>query len=210
MRSFMNQSKNNPLPEFIYQFLIVLYDVDPLVWRRILVPGNYTFWDLHVAIQDSMGWQDYHLHEFKLLDPVSCQQVKIGIPFDDERRGEETILGYLTAISDYFVYNNEMALYLYDFGDGWRHSIAFEGRVQPVKGVQYPQCLSGERKCPPEDCGGPGGYGLFLEAIHDPEHDEHETFLEWIGGEFDPDEFDPEQVQFDDPEERWRIAFDQT
>ena len=107
----------------------------------------------------------------------------------------------------YFSYHNIAALYSYDFGDGWRHVIAFEAFLQPEKNVQYPCCLSGERKCPPEDCGGPGGYWFFLEAIRDVDHEEHERYLTWYGGEFDPDEFDPAQVQFDDPAERWRIAF---
>jgi len=205
----MNQSRKDRVRELVFQFLIVLVGVDPLVWRRILVPGRYTFWDLHVAIQDAMGWQDYHLHEFKVLDPASMEQVRIAIPFDDEPYEKETLPDYLTPISDYFVYDNEIALYTYDFGDGWRHVVAFEDWVQPEKGVQYPQCLSGERRCPPEDCGGPGGYGLFLEAIQDPEHEEHEEYLTWVGGEFDPEAFDPEQVRFDDPEERWRTAFEE-
>ncbi|HDN66035.1 MAG TPA: plasmid pRiA4b ORF-3 family protein [Methanosarcinales archaeon] len=205
----MNQSRKDRVRELVFQFLIVLVGVDPLVWRRILVPGRYTFWDLHVAIQDAMGWQDYHLHEFKVLDPASMEQVRIVIPFDDEPYEKETLPDYLTPISDYFVYDNEIALYTYDFGDGWRHVVAFEDWVQPEKGVQYPQCLSGERRCPPEDCGGPGGYGLFLEAIQDPEHEEHEEYLTWVGGEFDPEAFDPEQVRFDDPEERWRTAFEE-
>ncbi len=203
----MNQSGNDKSRELVYQFLVVLLGVDPLVWR-IDVPGRYSFWDLHVAIQDSMGWQDYHLHEFRLNDPASGEQVIIGIPFDDDPYGEEIQPDHLMPISEYFVHNNEVALYKYDFGDGWRHIIAFEGWVQPEKGIQYPQCLSGERKCPPEDCGGPGGYGLFLEAIQNPGHEEHETYLAWIGGEFDPEDFDPEQVKFDNPEERWMNAFE--
>jgi hypothetical protein len=128
--------------------------------------------------------------------------------FDDDLYGEETLPDYLTPISEYFVHNNEIALYKYDFGDGWRHIIAFEGWVQPGKGIQYPQCLSGERKCPPEDCGGPDGYGLFLEAIQNPDHARHDEYLTWIGGEFDPEGFEPERVKFDNPEERWKTAFE--
>ncbi len=86
--------------------------------------------------------------------------------------------------------------------------IAFEGWFQPETGIDYPQCLSGERKCPPEDCGGVSGYGLFLDAIQDPAHEDHEEYLTWIGGKFDPEAFDPKQVRFDNLEERWRIAFE--
>jgi len=63
-------------------------------------------------------------------------------------------------------------------------------------------------RCPPEDCGGPGGYGLFLDAIRNPDHEEHEMYLTWIGGSFDPEDFDPEQVVFHDPEERLRMAYE--
>lgn len=191
----------------VFQFLIALLGVEPLVWRRIQVPGGYSFWDLHVAIQDAMGWQDCHLHEFQLHDPESSDQVRIGIPDEGDPYGAVTLPDHEIPISSYFSYYNIAALYSYDFGDGWRHVIAFEAFLQPEKNVQYPCCLSGERKCPPEDCGGVGGYGIFLEAIQDPDHEDHDRYLTWYGGEFDPDEFDPAQVQFDDPTERWRIAF---
>ena len=64
----------------VYQFKITLKGIKPPIWRRIQVPENYTFWDLHVAIQDSMGWEDYHLHEFEILDPSKGLKVNIGIP----------------------------------------------------------------------------------------------------------------------------------
>lgn len=206
----MIKSRSDKHQDLIFQFLIALLGVDPLVWRRIRVPGEYSFWDLHVAIQDAMGWQDCHLHEFKTNDPESGKQVQIGLPFDEDPYGIEILPDHLTAISDYFDHNNEIALYTYDFGDGWRHLVAFEDWIQPEERVQYPKCLSGERKCPPEDCGGPNGYQRFLEAIRNPDHEEHEMYINWIGGNFDPEDFDPAQVQFDNPEERWRIAFEET
>lgn len=70
-------------PRYACQFLIVLPNTDPLVWRRIQVPEAYSFWDRHVAIQDAMGWLDYHLHEFEVLDKKTERLVRIGIP-DDE------------------------------------------------------------------------------------------------------------------------------
>jgi hypothetical protein len=42
----------------IMQFRIELNDLKPPIWRRIQVPETYSFWDLHVAIQDAMGWLD--------------------------------------------------------------------------------------------------------------------------------------------------------
>jgi hypothetical protein len=84
----------------------------------------------------------------------------------------------------------EKFIYEYDFGDSWEHEILVE-KIFPIeKGGQYPICLKGKRACPPEDCGGIWGYSEFLDAIEDVSHPEHDDMLEWIGGEFDPEEFD--------------------
>ena len=82
-------------------------------------------------------------------------------------------------------------LYEYDFGDSWQHEILFEGRVEAKPGQVYPICHGGHRACPPEDVGGIWGYADFLEAIADPDHDQHHEMKEWVGGKFDPEEFFP-------------------
>ncbi|MGA9532290.1 MAG: plasmid pRiA4b ORF-3 family protein [Anaerolineales bacterium] len=199
----------NTTSDLVYQFLIVLSEVEPLVWRRIQVPGIYSFWDLHVAIQDSMGWYDSHLHVFRVFDPDTGQVVEIGIPDDEGISSVEQLPGHLLQIADYFSLRDDVASYVYDFGDDWRHVVAFESWLMAEKGIEYPRCISGENRCPPEDCGGPVGYERFLEAIGDPDHEEHESYLEWIGGSFDPEDFDPDQIIFDDPKERWEFAFGQ-
>jgi hypothetical protein len=80
--------------------------------------------------------------------------------------------------------------YEYDFGDSWKHEIVLEKTLEPEPKIKYQRCVEGEMACPPEDCGGVWGYAEFLEAITDAEHDSHEDMLEWIGGEFDPENFD--------------------
>ncbi len=75
------------------------------------------------------------------------------------------------------------------------------------KGTKYPQCVGGERKYPPEDCGGISGYFDFLEAVLNPMHAEHKGMLDWYGSKYDPDDFDPKKVRFDNPKKRWKIAF---
>ena len=80
--------------------------------------------------------------------------------------------------------------YLYDFGDMWRHDIFVEAISPPEPGVQYPRCVAGAGACPPEDCGGPGGYERLLEVLGDPGHDEYALWMEWTGGGIDPDKFD--------------------
>lgn len=81
-------------------------------------------------------------------------------------------------------------VYEYDFGDSWLHEILVEKIDGRVPGAPYPMCVDGKRACPPEDCGGIGGYAELLEVLSDPGHEEHEDKLEWLGGQFDPKAFD--------------------
>jgi hypothetical protein len=62
--------------------------------------------------------------------------------------------------------------------------------LQADSKVKYPRCLEGARACPPEDSGGVWGYTDFVEAIQNPDNEQHEELLEWVGGRFDPEEFD--------------------
>lgn len=195
-------------PTGVHQFLIVLKGTDPLVWRRIQAPETYSFWDLHVAIQDAMGWLDYHLHEFRLTDP-SGTLVSIGIPTDEESSDRPVIPGWDVRLASFFErsgWHAPPAMYAYDFGDDWEHAIVHEGMLMAEASASYPRCLAGARRCPPEDCGGVHGYAEFLEAITDPKHPDHDQMREWAGP-FDPDDFHPAKVKFDDPQKRWKKAF---
>jgi hypothetical protein len=190
------------------QFKITLGEVQPLVWRRIEVPAGYSFWDLHVAVQDAMGWLDYHLHMFRLQNPESREIEEIGIPDEDAFEGDPLCLpAWEIPIARYFDAVGTLASYEYDFGDGWVHEIELEAIGRRQTRIRYPRCLDGQRACPPEDCGGPHGYARLLETIADPTDEEYESTIEWLGGSFDPDAFSPRKVRFDDPKKRWRIAF---
>ena len=68
--------------------------------------------------------------------------------------------------------------YIYDFGDGWEHTIKIERLGDPEPGVAYPRLIEARGRCPPEDVGGPWGYGELLEAIADPKHERHAEFKE--------------------------------
>jgi len=192
--------------ERVYQFKIALEGISPPIWRRIQVPETYTFWDLHVAIQDAMGWLDCHLHEFEVSVPSTGTKVKIGIP--DEEFGRPILPGWEKKITQYFLKENDKAGYCYDFGDGWSHKVELEKILPREKDVNYPRCIEGKRACPPEDCGGVSGYEELLSVMKDKPHERYEEMVEWLGGEFDPERFDPKEVKFDDPAKRLRTAFD--
>lgn len=189
----------------VYQFKITLDGIKPKIWRRIQVPEAYTFWDLHVAIQDAMGWEGYHLHEFEVFNPKIGERDRIGIPFDDDSGDVKTLPGWKTLISSYFSQSNKRATYEYDFGDSWEHEILFEKALPIESTVKYPRCLDGERSCPPEDCGGVWGYEELLEIMKDPNHEEHKERMECVGGHFDPEHFKPDLVQFHDPKKRLKL-----
>ena len=191
----------------VYQFKISLRNINPPIWRCIQVPEIYTFWDLHVAIQDAMGWLDYHLHEFKVVDPSTGMKIDIGIPEEEYSEFGETIPGWKEKIAEWFSKDNRKVDYIYDFGDDWVHNIELEDILPKEEGVLYPVCIEGKRACPPEDCGGIWGYERLLNIISDKNHEEYEEMIEWLGGGFDPENFDPKSVGFTDPEKRWKFAF---
>ena len=147
----------------VYQFKITLKSISPPIWRRIQVPESYSFWDLHVAIQDVMGWLDSHLHEFEIINPSIGIKVAIEIPGEDFDMDRETLPGWEQKIDDYFNMENRVAYYEYDFGDSWEHMIKLEKIIPRDKDTDYPKCIAGKRSCPPEDCGGVWGYEDFLE-----------------------------------------------
>jgi hypothetical protein len=191
--------------EKVYQFKVSLKGIRPPIWRRVQVPETYSFWDLHTAIQDAMGWSDYHLHHFEIENPQTGMVEEIGIP-DEEGWGEVDILpGWDHKISKYFSNTMKKARYIYDYGDDWEHDIKLEKILISDPKSKYPLCTGGKRACPPEDCGGIWGYYDFLEIIMDPGHERYEDMLEW-GGDFDPEHFDMNEVRFDDPAMRKKFA----
>ena len=177
----------------VFQFKITLLGIKPTIWRRIQLVDNCTFWDLHVAIQDAMGWLGYHLHQFEVMDGDFAEPQLIGIPSEDDEIG--TVAGWDFKVKPYLAINPTF-MYEYDFGDSWEHQIAWEGTFDKQPKQKYPICLDGRRACPPEDVGGVCGFQNFLEAIGDPLHGEHEHYLEWVGGHYDAAIFHPSNVHF--------------
>lgn len=192
-----NNIKDQNKAKNVYQFKITLSEIKPQIWRRIIVPGDYSFWDLHVAIQDVMGWTDTHLHEFIIKFPGGILKISIGIPDKDYPEGEQEILpGWKYKIKKFFTLENNKADYIYDFGDYWQHKVQLEKIIPAEKGIVYPICIAGKRACPPEDCGGSFGY----EEIVDGTSEFQEAY-----SDYDPEYFDPDEICFDDPKERLKF-----
>jgi hypothetical protein len=193
----------------VYQFKLALVGVEPPIWRRIQVLETYSFWDLHVALQDAMGWLDHHLHVFRVPGPGTGEVEQIGIPDDDPFEGDKpTLPGWEIPITRHFTRPGTTVPYEYDFGDGWEHELTLEAILPRQAGQKYPLCVDGARACPPEDCGGVYGYENLLTVIQDRTHEEHASMLEWLGGRFDPERFDPKRVKFGDPARRFELAFE--
>lgn len=201
-------SLHSDLKNQVLQFSVELQGIEPKIWRRIHVPSDYNFWDLHIAIQDAMGWQDYHLHHFEIKGKGKRKEVRIGIPdFDGIVDLPEVFPGWEISIIAFFNALGVEAVYEYDYGDGWLHTVKLEGYMFREKGIKYPICIDGKNACPPEDCGGVDGYYNVIEVLSDPEHDDHEDMRTWAGKDWDPKRFDPASVRFDNPYKRWRYAF---
>jgi hypothetical protein len=168
--------------DVVLQLRITLADVaDPSVWRRVLIPTAYPLDRVHSVIQAAMGWQDSHLHAFRLGHETYAA------PDPDDEMGslDETRfrLGDLVAGVDRFDYE-------YDFGDGWEHEVVVEARAVAQEGAVYPACVAGEGACPPEDCGGSPGIAEFKAVLAGPPSAERDELLAWAGGAYDPGRFD--------------------
>jgi hypothetical protein len=170
------------MPDLTCQLKITIQEIRPPIWRRVRVPGRMSLETLHRVIQIVFGWTDSHLHEFRIGETRYGQADEFSeLDMLDERR---------VSVADALGKKTKRLVYTYDFGDDWRHEVVVE-KVEPAgPGEDRAVCLGGKRHGPPDDCGGPWGYVEFLEAIHDPRHEQHEEMVEWIGGGFNPETFD--------------------
>jgi hypothetical protein len=168
----------------IARLKITLDGVKPAVLRRIEVPFAIRIDRLHLTIQAAMGWTNSHLYELRAGD------VGWSTPYPDMFGGDDFLDARKARLGDILEEDigTKKLVYLYDFGDGWEHTIKIERLFDPEPGALYPRLIEVTGRCPPEDCGGPWGYAEFLEAIKDPKHERHPELTEWIGDDFDPDD----------------------
>lgn len=181
-----------------YVLWIKLNDIEPPIWRQVVVPSDLTLPALHDVMQAVMGWTDSHLHAFRMgpgeldrdvapfLTPFDIEEGDEGTPEEEVRLDE-----VLAAVGDRLYYE-------YDFGDGWEHTIILES-VQEWEGrFAEMRCLAGARACPPEDVGGIPGYETLLAVLagraHDVDPEWASMLCEWMPPGYDPEHFDVEEV----------------
>jgi hypothetical protein len=168
---------------------IELEDIEPLIWRRIAVRTSMNLKAVHRVIQAAMGWLDCHLWEFTANE----RKYSVLIPNDPDWNARINNAA-TTKLSALLATGVEGISYIYDIGDNWQHRIIIEKLKSAEPGVLYPQFLGGERRCPPEDCGGFPGYYDFLDNIASKQSKKRKAALDWYGAPYDPDEIDEQQI----------------
>jgi hypothetical protein len=176
----------------MYQLIITLGYINPPIWRRLMVRSDANLAMLHSIIQVSMGWTNSHLHQFTIGNRVySDPDLEIGNDFG----GPPVLDEGKSILMEIAPREKAKIIYEYDFGDSWRHLILVEKILDKQDSEDIvAECIDGSRACPPEDCGGIGGYANLLEIIKNPRHEEYESMMDWLGGKFDPEAFDREKI----------------
>ncbi len=173
--------------EGIYQVKTTLQRLRPPVWRRLLVPPDIPLDEFHLVLQIAMGWENDHLHGFRLRTKQPQRQRRSWVYL--ETQDEEML-----RLCDVLQREKDAIFYEYDFGDSWEHRIVLEKILPPDPERALPVCIKGKRACPPEDCGGVWDYAVLVAALRDPDHPRHEEAVEWLGPDWDPEAFDLEEV----------------
>jgi len=176
------------------QLKITLRGSRPAIWRRIVVPADMTLDRLHDVFQIAMGWTNSHLHQFigegGRFDGGTFRERDPDFgDCDDDAASERN-----HTVGDLAPRPKSKFAYEYDFGDGWLHDVKVEKILEPDPALQPPVCLAGENACPPEDCGGIGGYYAMLERLANPKHPGHEDTKDWLGADWLSTRFDVERV----------------
>lgn len=197
MRPDPTAGRRGPSPKPV-SLRIELLDIQPLIWRRIVVSNQSTLAGLNNYLQWVMGWQDAHAHEFEVgehvIAPAWWIAEMVNSP-NDSRYKDESRVSVAKVVAELGI-SGEFE-YRYDMGDGWAHRLVIEAPPTTQADLPLPRCTAGENACPPDDVGGPPGYAQFLAALANPKHDEHVHMLEWVGGVFDPTGFDLNRINRD-------------
>jgi hypothetical protein len=171
----------HPVPK-IYQLKISLKHIRPVIWRSFQVRADTSLTTLHEIIQRVMGWENYHLFYFDICGVEYTDPAFIDDELEMLDADRFTVAFALPRVRN-------RCGYVYDFGDHWEHTLELEKKLDPEPGERYPLCIDGQRSCPPEDCGGIGGYANLLSILKNPRHEYYEQMRTWAGPRFNPERF---------------------
>jgi Plasmid pRiA4b ORF-3-like protein len=166
-----------PFGPTVHTLKVTLREVKPAVWRRVVVRSEMPLAKFARTLEAAMGSKGYHLHMFDVGGVLFGTRDDDADYIIDERQA--TVKQVLPRLRAKLRWD-------YDFGDSWEHNVVVEAIESPTAGQRYPTCIGGSRACPPEDCGGVGGYARLLEALVDPT----DSYVEWAPDGFDPAVFD--------------------
>ncbi|WP_157018568.1 plasmid pRiA4b ORF-3 family protein [Mesorhizobium xinjiangense] len=169
-----------------YVTRIELLDVEPAIWRQILIPDDMPLYEIGAVLIGAMGWQGYHMFAFEFDGQRYDMKFDGGLDLEDSKDMEGVIA------RDVFRPGVEAA-FQYDFGDDWWHGIKVLEHRATETGDKPPRCTGGENACPPEDTGGPFGFEEMRAAAGDPAHPDHDEMREYLG-DFDPHAFDAKKA----------------
>lgn len=173
----------------IYQIQIYLKYIKPKIWRRILVKSDLSLLDFHKIIQTCTGWTNFHLHQFIKDNIRYTIKTPYNVLNEYDNINEKNV-----KIHDLLKIEKEKIIYEYDFGDSWIHIIILEKILPIYKNMEYPICIKGKRSFPPEDCGSYCGYENMLEILKNSKHKEYKSYIEWLGGKFDSEYFNKDEI----------------
>lgn len=188
---FLEGSQEEELEGSVLQLHIRLKDVEPTIWRRVLVREDISFYTFNEILHKVMGWSGFQQYEFE----IQGQRISEETEADLWDSNTEIISAKEKRLKDFALQSNDLFVYTYDFGDNWVHEILVE-RVYDIEDEsrQYPVCIDGERKGPMENIGGPWGYMELLHIVDNPQDPQYEEIMEWLGEEFHPEDLDLEKI----------------
>lgn len=167
---------SSPTSLTVHNLRVTLLDVSPPVWRLVRVPSPLPLSALHSILQVAMGWQDRHLHEWR-----------VGDVYYDGGDDAEVVLGEVAPA-------DSVLHYTYDLSDGWEHLVEVVS-IEPFDPSSPPiAVLEGARAVPPEESGGPEGYGDLLAALENPSDLDHPDVALAYGDFLDPEAFDRDLI----------------
>lgn len=169
---------------YAYTLDVTLKGSPRKVYRQLVVPSTITLDVLGEVLVRAVGWEGYHLNQFIDGNEFYSVPDEEGIwGFDENDAREYTIGKLLRKVKGKIKWE-------YDFGDSWIHEVVLveKQEVEAASPVKV-QLLKATGACPPEDCGGVGGYRYLLNVLKDPANEDYEEMINWVGVSFNPKEF---------------------